>query len=322
MITKCISRFAPSPTGRLHLGHAWSALQAHDLARSRGGQFLVRIEDIDTGRCRAEFVDGITEDLRWLGLAWDGPVILQSARFDRYQSALDQLIAKGLVYRCWCTRSEIAASTGAPQGDAGPAYPGTCRGRAEPPRDLPYCWRLDVAGAVRSLERNSVAPAKAGASGEEKHKIGALHHTGPGLRRGDEEYSVGSALDWRDSVYGTIPATPLPQGDVVIARKDTPTSYHLAVTLDDSAQGVTDVVRGSDLFEATHIHRLLQALLGLPTPRYHHHPLLAGPDGERLAKRHKAPTLQSLRAGGADPLRLMDGMRQDRFPFGFALVEA
>jgi glutamyl-Q tRNA(Asp) synthetase len=280
MITKCISRFAPSPTGHLHLGHAWSALQAHDLARSRGGQFLLRIEDIDAGRCRKEFVDGIIEDLRWLGLGWDGPVMIQSARFDHYQAALNQLIAEGLAYRCWCTRAEIALSAGAPQGDAGPVYPGTCRGRAEPPGDLPYCWRLDVAGAT----------------------------------------TTAGALDWEDGL--AIPATPLPQGDVVIARKDIPTSYHLAVTIDDAAQGITDLVRGNDLYEATHIHRLLQALLGLPTPRYHHHPLLAGPDGERLAKRHKSPTLQSLRQGGMEPLRLMDGMREGRFPFGFALMQA
>jgi glutamyl-Q tRNA(Asp) synthetase len=321
MITNCISRFAPSPTGRLHLGHAWSALQAHDLARSRGGQFLVRIEDIDTGRCRAEFVDGITEDLRWLGLHWDGPVIMQSARFDRYQSALDQLIAKGLVYRCWCTRAEIAASAGAPQGDAGPVYPGTCRGRAEPPGDLPYCWRLDVAGATTSAgaldwEEGLAIPVSLSLS------KGCL---ASGSTFGDEESSPSTSSGTRVGAAGkafTVPATPLPQGDVVIARKDTPTSYHLAVTIDDAAQGVTDVVRGSDLFEATHIHRLLQALLGLPTPRYHHHPLLAGPDGVRLAKRHKAPTLQSMRDSGMDPLRLIGGMREGRFPFGFALMQA
>jgi glutamyl-Q tRNA(Asp) synthetase len=272
MVTKCISRFAPSPTGQLHLGHAWSALQAHDLARSRGGQFLLRIEDIDTGRCRAEFVDGIIEDLRWLGLHWDGPIMIQSSRFHHYKTALDQLIARGLAYRCWCTRAEVAASAGAPQGDAEPVYPGTCRGRAAPLGDLPYCWRLHAEAAVRLVGNNGTPP--------------------------------------------------LPQGDVVIARKDTPTSYHLAVTLDDAAQGITDVVRGNDLCEATHIHRLLQALLSLPTPTYHHHSLLAGPDGTRLAKRHNAPTLKSLRQGGTDPLRLISGMREGRFPFGFTLMQA
>jgi glutamyl-Q tRNA(Asp) synthetase len=269
MITQCISRFAPSPTGRLHLGHAWSALQAHDLAHSRGGQFLLRIEDIDTGRCRSEFVSGIQEDLRWLGLDWDGPVIVQTERFEVYRHALDRLIADGLAYRCWCTRAEIAASAGAPQGDAGPAYPGTCKGRADPGGERPYCWRLN----------SSAATIQCG-------------------------------------------APPLPQGDVVIARKDIPTSYHLSVTLDDAAQGVTDVVRGTDLRDATHVHRLLQALLGLPTPIYHHHALLAGPDGERLAKRHNAPTLDALRKSGTDPLRLIEGMRKGCFPFGFALMEA
>jgi glutamyl-Q tRNA(Asp) synthetase len=263
MNTKCISRFAPSPTGRLHLGHAWSALQAHDLARAAGGQFLLRIEDIDTGRCRPEFVDGIKEDLDWLGLEWDGSVMIQSERFDVYRAALQRLIDQELVYRCWCTRAEIAASAGAPQGDEGPIYPGTCKGRAYPEDGRAYCWRLD-----------------------------------------------------------TQKAGTLPQGDVVLARKDTPTSYHLSVTIDDAAQGITDVVRGTDLLEATQVHRLLQSLLDLPTPRYHHHALLAGPDRARLAKRHKAPTIQSLRESGSDPLRLIDGMRARRFPFGFTLMEA
>jgi glutamyl-Q tRNA(Asp) synthetase len=321
MITKCISRFAPSPTGQLHLGHAWSALQAHDLARSRGGQFLLRIEDIDTGRCRKEFVNGITEDLRWLGLNWDRPVMMQSARFDRYQSALDQFIAKGLVYRCWCTRAEIAASAGAPQGDVGPAYPGTCRGRAEPPGDLPYCWRLDVAGATTSAEALDWEEGLAIPVSLSLSKGCLASGSTFGDEGGSPSTSSGTRVGAADKAF-TVPATPFPQGDVVIARKDIPTSYHLAVTIDDAAQGVTDVVRGSDLFEATHIHRLLQALLGLPTPRYHHHPLLAGPDGARLAKRHKAPTLQSLRDSGMDPLRLIGGMREGRFPFGFALMQA
>jgi glutamyl-Q tRNA(Asp) synthetase len=263
MSTKCISRFAPSPTGRLHLGHAWSALQAHDLARSAGGTFLLRIEDIDTGRCRAEFIDRIMEDLLWLGLEWDGPVMIQSERFDIYRAALQSLIDQGLVYRCWCTRTEIAASAGAPQGDEGPVYPGTCKGRVAPSNDRAYCWRLDT-------ER----------------------------------------------------AGFLPHGDVVLARKDTPTSYHLSVTIDDATQGVTDVVRGSDLREATQVHRLLQSLLDLPTPRYHHHALLAGADGARLAKRHNAPTIQSLRESCTNPIQLIDGMRSGRFPFGFTLMEA
>jgi glutamyl-Q tRNA(Asp) synthetase len=283
MITKCISRFAPSPTGRLHLGHAWSALLAHDLALANGGRFLLRIEDIDRGRSRPEFVIGIQEELRWLGLNWDGPAILQSSRMPLYEAALNDLIAQGLAYRCWCTRAEIAASAGAPQeGDHKPIYPGTCKGRAAQDGSLPFCWRLDMALAVGRV--------------------------GP--------------IFWHDSRNGEIAATPLLEGDIVIARKDMPTSYHLAVTLDDAAQDVTDVVRGNDLFEATHIHRLLQALLGLATPRYHHHPLIAGDDGERLAKRKQSPALAALREQGMDPLRLISGMRDGVFPIGFQLLEA
>ncbi len=267
-----VSRFAPSPTGRLHLGHAWSAMKAHDLPRADGGDFLLRIEDIDEARCRAEYVDGIFEDLRWLGLHWDADVLFQSARTAHYAAALARLNALDLVYRCWCTRSEIVAS--APQGEAQPLYPGTCKGRAAGNGDAPFCWRLDMEKAVRVA----------------------------GATLGD--------------------ADPLPQGDVIIARKDAATSYHLAVTVDDAAQGVTDVVRGTDLQEATHIHRLLQALLGLPTPRYHHHPLIRSADGERLAKRKQSPSLKAMRDSGVDPLQLIDGMRRGVFPVGFALIEA
>ncbi len=283
MIAKCISRFAPSPTGLLHLGHAWSALQAQDLARAKGGQFLLRIEDIDTGRCRPEFVTGIQEDLRWLGLDWDGPVLLQSSRLPHYEAALQDLIAQGLAYRCWCTRAEITASAGAPQdGVRGPLYPGTCKGRAASDDSLPFCWRLDMAKAVEQAGQ----------------------------------------LSWHDSNRGEIAATPHLLGDIVLARKEVPTSYHLAVTVDDAAQSVTDVVRARDLFDATHIHRLLQALLGLATPRYHHHPLIAGDDGDRLAKRKRSPTIAALREQGVDPLRLISGMRERRFPIGFHLLEA
>lgn len=280
MTQNIVTRFAPSPTGRLHLGHAWSALQAHDLARARGGAFLLRIEDIDRGRCRAEFVDGIVEDLRWLGLEWDGEVVVQSDRTALYDDALARLIEAGLAYRCWCTRVEIAASAGAPQGNTGPIYPGTCKGRDDPGDGRPHCWRLDSSAAI----------ARAG------------------------------PLSWHDSRAGTITVDMAAQGDVVIARKDAETSYHLAVTVDDAAQSVTDVVRGEDLFAATHVHRLLQALLGLPAPRYHHHALIMGHDGERLAKRRQSPSIASLREGGADPVNLVAGMRAGRFPFGFALA--
>ena len=251
-----VTRFAPSPTGRLHMGHALSAILAHDMARAGGGRFLLRIEDIDGTRSRDEHVATIVDDLAWLGLTWDGPVVRQSARLDRYAAALERLRQMGLLYRCYCTRAEIAEAMSAPHGPVA-AYPGTCRGA--PMRDAPHCWRIDMAAAVA--------------------RVGALGFTDHGR---------------------TIAADPLAQGDVVLARKDAPASYHLAVTVDDAAQGVTDVVRGRDLFEATHVHRLLQALLELPVPRYHHHALLTGADGERLAKRHGAPTLAAMREAGED----------------------
>lgn len=277
-----VTRFAPSPTGRLHLGHAYSAARAHDLARAAGGVFLLRIEDIDPGRSREAFVAGIMQDLRWLGLAWDGPMLRQSARLPVYATALDRLRSERLVYPCFCTRAEIAASAAAPHGPA-PVYPGTCRALPAPERAArmaaePHCWRLDMTAAI----------ARAG------------------------------PLEWHDDTAGTIAATPARQGDVVLARKDAPVSYHLAVTLDDAAQRVTDVVRGADLFEATHVHRLLQALLGLPSPRYHHHPLLLGADGRRLAKRDGAPALAELRRQGADPAALLAELRAGRLPVGFA----
>jgi glutamyl-Q tRNA(Asp) synthetase len=282
MTQNIVTRCAPSPTGRLHLGHAYSAMLAHDRAKAAKGQFLLRIEDIDTGRCRAEFVDGIFEDLRWLGLHWDGEVMIQSSRAEVYGAALDQLIERGLVYRCWCTRAEIAASAGAPQGPEAPLYPGTCKGRAEPNDGRSFCWRLDVAAAME----------------------------------------VAGPLTWHDEGAGAVKADPAGLGDVVIARKDAATSYHLAVTLDDAAQGVTDVVRGRDLFASTHIHRLLQAVLGLPTPHYHHHALIVDGGGERLAKRRGSMSIADLRVKGADPLQLIGCMREGRFPVGFALEAA
>jgi glutamyl-Q tRNA(Asp) synthetase len=272
-----VTRFAPSPTGRLHLGHAFSALRAHDLARGAGGRFLLRIEDIDPGRSRAAFVAGIEEDLRWLGLDWDGPVWRQSERMPAYAGALDRLRAMGLLYACFCTRADVAAAANAPHGPEGVVYPGTCRalapGQAE--RRIgegePHAWRLMTAEAAAAA--------------------------GP--------------LTWRDEEAGTIICDPKPFGDVVLARKEAPTSYHLAVTVDDAAQGVTNVVRGRDLFEASHVHRLLQALLGLPSPRYHHHPLMLDAAGRRLAKRHGAPSLAELRAGGADPQAIVAAVRAD-----------
>jgi glutamyl-Q tRNA(Asp) synthetase len=278
------SRFAPSPTGRLHLGHALSAVTAHDLAAA-GGRFLVRIEDIDAGRARPEFVEAILDDLGWLGLAWEPDIVVQSQRGAIYGQALDRLIAMGLAYRCVCTRAEIAASASAPQGDMPPAYPGTCRTvpvASDDPR--PACWRLDMAKAVDragKLEWSSVTP-----------------------------FARYERL---------VRAAPAPFGDVVIARKDALASYHLAVVIDDAAQGITDVVRGADLFAATHVHRLLQALLGLPVPRYHHHPLVLGSDGRRLAKRTPGATLADLRAQGIDGCALAADLREGRLPLGFVL---
>lgn len=278
-----ISRFAPSPTGRLHLGHAFSALMAHDFARSRGGRFVLRIEDIDPTRCRPEHVAGIVEDLRWLGLDWDGEPVFQSARLPLYAGALDRLGTAGLTYPCFCTRAriaaEIAASAAAPHGTDGPLYPGTCRALPETERAArvaagePHAWRLDVARAA----------------------------------------AMAGPLCWRDEHAGEIAAAPESHGDVILARKDAPISYHLAVTVDDAAQGVTDVVRGRDLFAATHVHRLLQALLDLPVPRYHHHELLLDESGQRLAKRAGSPALASMRAEGADAGKLVRRLRAISF---------
>jgi glutamyl-Q tRNA(Asp) synthetase len=277
-MNEVVSRFAPSPTGRLHYGHAYSAVRAHDLARAAGGRFLLRIEDIDPGRARAEHIEGIIEDLRWLGLGWDGEPLLQSRRLPVYAEALGRLRAMGLAYPCFCTRAEIAAeiaaSASAPHGPDGPHYPGTCRRLTAAEREArmgePHAWRLDMARAA----------------------------------------DLAGPLFWHDAEAGRIEAEPLVHGDVVVARKDAPTSYHLAVTVDDAAQGVTDVVRGIDLFAATHVHRLLQALLGLPAPRYHHHPLLTDAEGRRLAKRDGAPSLADLRAAGEDGLAVAERLRR------------
>ena len=285
-----VTRFAPSPTGRLHLGHAWSALLAHDFARERDGAFLLRIEDIDPGRARSEHVDAIFEDLIWLGLEWDGEIVYQSERLPLYAEALETLQRRGLVYPCFCTRAEIAAeiaaSALAPHAPAGAIYPGTCRALSGDERERlmaerPHAWRLNVGKAAEKA--------------------------GP--------------LAWCDHDR-EVTADPEMFGDVVLARKDAPASYHLAVTVDDADLGITDVVRGRDLFDSTHVHRLLQALLGLPTPHYRHHPLLTDDRGERLAKRHQAPTLAGLRASGADPAELVEKLRRGQMPAGYSLTGA
>jgi glutamyl-Q tRNA(Asp) synthetase len=300
-LSEIVARFAPSPTGLLHIGHAWSAILAHDRAKLAGGRFLLRIEDIDGTRSRPEFIAAIERDLAWLGLDWDGPVLLQSQRLGLYGAALDRLKAMGLLYPCFCTRAEIAASLSAPQGDAGPIYPGICRHLAPDERARrmageQHAWRLDMARA-----RDALDPAA-----EEMPE--QPRHDGP--------------LMWHDELAGDVIARPEMHGDVILARKDAPASYHLAVTIDDAAQGVTHVVRGRDLFAATHVHRLLQALLGLPTPVYHHHALLADAAGERLAKRNRAPTLEAMRLAGRDGPTLADDLRNRRLPIGFRLSEA
>lgn len=257
-----ITRFAPSPTGRLHLGHAHSALFARAMA-GRGGTMLLRLEDIDTTRCRPEFAAAIEADLAWLGLAWPLPVRRQSEHFADYAQALATLTRRGLAYPCFCTRAELASIAAPHEGE--PAYPGLCRRLAPDQREArraageKHGWRLDVEAA--------------------------LAETGP--------------LAWRDLDHGLVPAEPQRLGDVLIARKDVPASYHLAVTWDDAAQGVELVTRGRDLFAATHIHRLLQALLGLPVPVWRHHDLLLDAAGKRFAKRDQAPTLAALREAGA-----------------------
>ncbi|MCW3846364.1 glutamyl-Q tRNA(Asp) synthetase [Sphingomonas sp. LB-2] len=315
------TRFAPSPTGRLHLGHAWSAIQAHDFARAHGGAFLLRIEDIDGTRSRPEHVAAILADLEWLGLAWDGDVVFQSERLALYDAALGGLKAMGLLYPCFCTRADIAASLSAPHGAEGAAYPGTCRGLEAPDLSKPHCWRLDVAGALNSLSlkgRGKGPAREASGKGEGLSPTSPHPSAAPPL---PPSPPGGEGLWWHDAFAGWQSATPHLHDDVVLARKDAPASYHLAVTLDDAAQHVTHVVRGRDLFEATHVHRLLQHLLDLATPEYRHHALLAAADGSRLAKRHGAPTLEAMRLAGEDGRALADRLRAGQLPVGIALAK-
>ncbi|WP_417519204.1 tRNA glutamyl-Q(34) synthetase GluQRS [Minwuia sp.] len=260
-----ITRFAPSPTGWLHLGHALSALVVWDVARRAGGRVLLRIEDIDTARCRPEYEQGILDDLRWLGLQAEGPVWRQSQRLHIYRNVLDGLRRRGLVYPCFCTRGDIRRAATGTTFD-GLLYPGTCRS-------------LSTAEAAVRLARGEAAAWRL--------KLDyALEQTGD--------------IVWHDAVSGTQRWDGEGWGDIVLARKDIATSYHLAVTVDDDAQGITDIVRGRDLFEATHIHVVLQRLLGFPTPRYHHHDLLFAGDGEKLSKRKGAASLRESFGAEAD----------------------
>lgn len=269
-----VTRFAPSPTGLLHLGHAWSALQGWRRARD-GGRFLLRLEDIDTGRCRPEFDAAILEDLTWLGFGWWNGVRRQARHFDDYRAVLEGLKERGLVYPCFCTRkqieAEIAASASAPHGPLGLIYPGTCRALSHGERAArlaageDHAWRLDAAQAA----------------------------------------ALAGPLSWQEEGRGAIAVDPLVGGDVVLARKDAPVSYHLAVVHDDHLQGVTLVTRGIDLFHATHIHRLLQVLLEYEAPVYAHHALLVGPDGKRFAKRDRSLTIAALREAGRTPAEVI-----------------
>ncbi len=267
-----ITRFAPSPTGPLHLGHAFSALLAHDRARACGGQFLLRIEDIDQTRCRPQWEAQLLDDLQWLGVTWDAPPMRQSDRLDAYRAALDTLWQRGLLYPCHCRRRDIQAAASAPQEGAAPVfgpdgliYPGTCRNR---PRDgeLPLqgvALRLDMARALT--------------------QVTAL--------RGFHDHDRGLVQPTPDQMRQQV-------GDIVLSRRDFLGSYHLSVVLDDAAQGVTEVIRGQDLFDATAIHVLLQQLLDLPTPHYHHHRLIRDQAGKRLAKRDDARAIATYREQG------------------------
>ena len=273
-----VTRFAPSPNGPLHLGHAFAALVAHDLARERGGRFLLRIEDIDGARSRSELADAFRADLAWLGLEWE-EVPRQSSRLASYEAAAERLKALRLLYPCTCTRAQIAAAA-VDMGPDGPLYPGTCRGlQLDPSGEV--AWRIDMAKAA----------------------------------------ALAGPLEWTDELAGVQRATPEIFGDVVLLRKEAPASYHLAATLDDAADGVTLVTRGMDLFAASHVHRLLQALLGLPVPTWHHHALLLDTDGRKLAKRRGSPSLADRRLAGEDGKALARALRERRLPAGITLDE-
>lgn len=274
-----VTRFAPSPNGPLHLGHAFSAIVAHDLAREARGRFLLRIEDIDGPRSRPELTDEFRRDLEWLGLEWE-EVPAQSTRLTTYDAAARNLLDRGLLYPCTCTRADIEALK--PRlGSQGAIYPGTCKGSVVDPFK-PAALRLDIGRAMAE-------------SGQ---------------------------LFWEDALAGQQIADPREGGDVVIVRKDAPASYHLAATLDDAADGVTLVTRGADLFDATHIHRLLQALLGLPVPLWYHHGLLTDESGLKLAKRRGSPSLADRRRSGENGQALADALRSGEFPAGITLANS
>ncbi len=282
-MTGIVTRFAPSPTGYLHLGHAYSAIFSYNTAKKQGGQFILRIEDIDPVRCKAEYVEGIFEDLAWLGLEWETPVRIQSEHMQDYQNAISRLEAMGVLYPCFCTRKaileEVARAGYAPHGPEGTIYPGTCKNLPDKERKNliaeghVYALRLDLEAALKLVN-----PAN---------------------------------LYWMEERGEKKIARPEILGDIVIARKDIGTSYHLSVVVDDGLQGITHVTRGTDLQYATHIQRAIQELLDLPRPEYRHHQLIKGQDGERLAKRDLSQTLKSLREEGflADDIYSLIGIR-------------
>jgi len=279
-----VFRFAPSPNGYLHLGHAYSALLNFDRARETGGRFLLRIEDIDATRCRPEYESAIDEDLAWLGVAWEAPVRRQSEHLSDYRAALEKLSALGLVYPAFESRAAIARLVAAREADGpwprdpdgAPLYPGDAKSLSADERErlvasgAPYALRLDVAAACRRAADLTWNELGEGPDGER----------------------------------GTIPARPEAWGDVILARKETPTSYHLSVVVDDALQGVSEILRGQDLFHATSVHRLLQVLLGLPEPAYRHHPLIRDGDGRKLSKSNRSTGLRELRAAGAAPIAI------------------
>lgn len=276
------TRFAPSPSGLLHAGHGYSALAAHDFARARGGDFVLRIEDIDLSRCKSEFDAAILEDLGWLGLEWEEPVRRQAEHFDEYAEVIARLTDEGLTYPCFCTRKDIAAeieaAVSAPHGPDGPHYPGTCRALSEDERQArmaagdPFALRLDSEKAVEHLRAAGALPL---------------------------QFSELVALSTDEEMVHSV--DPHLFGDIVLARKDIPTSYHVSVVLDDHLQAISHVIRGEDLREATHIQRVLQALLGFEPPKYFHHPLVCDETGRRLAKRDRDLTLRALKKTGASP---------------------
>jgi glutamyl-Q tRNA(Asp) synthetase len=279
-----ITRFAPSPTGRLHLGHAYSAVLGHARARESGGKFLIRIEDLDQTRSRPEFIQAIFEDLEWLGVNWGEPVLVQSERGLVYDEALQRLRGEGLVYPCFCTRSDIAAALEAPHGPSA-GYPGTCRGLPDDPErraSSPHSWRLNAGKAL----------------------------------------DIAGLPSWTEADGRRFGSTSEDFDDVILARKDTPAAYHLAVVVDDATSGVTLVTRAADLRGSTPVQRLLQLLLGLPEPTYFHHPLVAHADGQRLAKRDLAPTLAAMRTEGIDGRALTRDLAEGHLPLGFAFIHA